>query len=176
MKIAICSDIHDQVRHLKIALNFLETKVDALVVAGDLCSPFMIGLLGENFSKPVHIVFGNNDGDLFRMTGQAQKFSQIHLHGEFMEQEFAAKKWAMNHYPEIARPMAASGLYDVIVYGHNHQYHITEADETLLINPGTLMGYNPVQDQEIAPTFVIYDSEAQEILSFQIQGSEVTEF
>jgi len=67
MKLCILSDIHDELAQLSKALEVAES-CDAMLCCGDLCSPFVVHHLGKGFKKPMHVVFGNNDGDLFRMT------------------------------------------------------------------------------------------------------------
>ena len=78
MQLAIISDIHDRRDHLAVILSQV-TDADALICCGDLCSPFTVVQLGEGFTKPIHVVFGNNDGDLFRITQQASRFSHMTL-------------------------------------------------------------------------------------------------
>ena len=73
MKIAVLSDVHDHVWNLQAALASLDD-TEALLYCGDLCSPFVVGLLAEGFqNRPIEIVFGNNDGDLFRIAQNAAK-------------------------------------------------------------------------------------------------------
>jgi uncharacterized protein len=155
MRIAVLSDIHDNIWKLDEALKRLEG-THALICCGDLCSPFIVPQLAQGFKKPIHIVFGNNDGDLFRITQEAMKFDHVTLHGAFAELEFAAKRVAVNHYPEIARALAASGKYDVVCFGHNHEFEIAREGKTLLINPGEIMG------RFGRSTLVVYDSEKHE--------------
>ncbi|MDQ4074952.1 MAG: metallophosphatase family protein [Chloroflexota bacterium] len=138
MRIGILSDIHDHVWNLQAALHWMngaqgEQGVEALICCGDLCSPFIVGLLAEGLpERPIHIVFGNNDGDLFRISANAAKHEQVHLHGELFEAELDGKRVAANHYPTIALPLAHSAHYDVVCFGHNHQYEITRRGPTLL--------------------------------------------
>ena len=70
MKIAVISDIHDHVVNLQNAIGLFK-EVDSVLCCGDLCSPFVLNLLAEGFTKDIHIVFGNNDGDTFRITKNA---------------------------------------------------------------------------------------------------------
>lgn len=139
MKIAILSDIHDQVSQLKKALKLLK-EADVLLCCGDLCSPFIIKALGEGFSKPIHVVFGNNDGDLFRITQNSQAYPQIELHGELAQLEFEGVRFGMQHFDNIARLIAASGKFDVMCFGHNHQFEISKSGSCQLINPGEIYG------------------------------------
>jgi len=58
------------------------------------------------------------------------------------EIELDGLKIAMNHYPKIARGLAASGRYDLVCYGHDHTAYEEWLGETLLLNPGEIMGLN----------------------------------
>lgn len=159
MQIAVLSDIHDNLWNLAAALQFLEGRAAVLLCCGDLCSPFVIDQL-ERFRGDVHIVFGNNDADLFRITAKAAKLPQMHLHGELFEGTFENRHFAMNHYDTIARPLAASARYDVVCFGHNHELETARLGQTLLINPGPIMGakFTGGRWQDTEPTFAIYDT------------------
>ena len=174
MRIAILSDIHDNVWKLTPALKFLRKQnTDALIFCGDLCSPFVVGLLRDEkngFPGPIHIVFGNNDADLYRITLLAVP-DRLTFHGElaelvvedeqlkrFSETSARGKRIGVNHFNYLARPMAASGRYDVVFYGHNHRYRHERFGEIDVINPGAIMGYDPAVKDTIPATFVIYDT------------------
>ena len=60
MKIAILSDIHDNIVALRAALERARG-AETVLCCGDLCSPFVVPELGNGFSGPVHVVFGNNE-------------------------------------------------------------------------------------------------------------------
>ncbi len=157
MKLAIVSDIHDNVWKLASALPRMQP-ADALICCGDLCSPFIVGLLASGFTQgAIHIVFGNNDGDLYRITQNAAKHAHVHLHGVFYDDTLDGKRIAVNHYPDIARATAASGMYDLVCYGHDHLFALDRLGTTQIINPGTLMGYEPVGKQDVPATFVLLD-------------------
>ncbi len=160
MLIAILSDIHDNVWKLQAALQQM-SQAEALLCCGDLCSPFIVGLLADGFPQgPIHIVFGNNDADLFRITQNAGRYAgRVILHGALAELTLGGKRIALNHYPEIARGLAASGQYDVVCFGHNHQYEVTRYGNCLAINPGPIMGYEPGSRQDVTASFVLYDTE-----------------
>ncbi|MCH8524472.1 MAG: YfcE family phosphodiesterase [Balneolales bacterium] len=154
MLIGILSDTHDHKVNTKIALSMLRNlKAEAILHAGDYCAPFMIPI----FEKwELHGVFGNNDGDHFRIT---QKFTEIggHLHGEFMDKLFGTKRIAMYHGTQsgIIESLIRSRLYDVVITGHTHEAvnkvwtHPELANpedgdvykaKTLHVNPGTVNG------------------------------------
>ncbi|HOA24728.1 MAG: metallophosphoesterase [Aggregatilineales bacterium] len=139
MQIAICSDIHDNIWKLETALQMMRD-VEALIFCGDFCAPFTLTQLAEGINGPVHAVLGNNDGDPRLLLAMAQKAGNATLHGQFAELELGGRRIAVNHYPEIARGLAASGQYDVVCYGHDHTLHEERVGETLLVNPGEIMG------------------------------------
>jgi putative phosphoesterase len=142
MKIAVLSDSHDNIWKLDEAMPHLR-QADAVVHCGDLCSPFMIKRLGEGVeSRPVHFVWGNNDGDQYTISGVARDYDHILLHGDLATLDLNGIKVAVNHYPEIAHGLAASGEFDIVCYGHDHTQHQEMIGDCLLLNPGELMGLN----------------------------------
>ena len=165
MQLTILSDIHDHVWNLQKALATRAVQeTDALLCCGDLCAPFIIRLLGQGYpDRPVHIVLGNNDGDVAGIIRVAHDFPHIHIHGEYFRGEFDGKTLAMNHYPDKARLLAETQAYDVVCYGHNHEISTKErAGNTLLINPGTLMGYHGGKLTKAPVSFVVLDTDEPE--------------
>lgn len=165
MKLTILSDIHDNVWNLQKVLDSPEVqKTDALLCCGDLCAPFIIKLMGQGYAKPIHIVLGNNDGDVASFIRAAASFPNIRLHGEYFRGEFGGKTIAMNHYPDKGRLLAESGQYDIVCYGHDHQLNRGEkVGSTLLINPGAVMGYNGAKLEDITATYIILDTETLKV-------------
>lgn len=140
MKLAILSDTHDNIWKLDAALQRMG-EAEALIHCGDLCSPFMIKRLGEAAGKrPVHVVWGNNDGDVRLICRIASEYPDIELHGALAELTFDGLRVAVNHYPEIAGPLAASGSFGLVCYGHDHHAHESRVGNCTLLNPGELMG------------------------------------
>jgi putative phosphoesterase len=155
--IAILSDVHDNIWKLKELLDDIQKRgAGALIFCGDLCAPFTLKQIGENFAGPVHVVLGNNDGDILLLSRIARGLDNVTLHGPFAYLEIEGRKIAVNHYPQIAHDQALSGQYDLVCYGHDHTAAIEHKDGTLLVNPGEVMGrfgessyalYDPATDQ-----------------------------
>ncbi len=140
MRIAVISDTHDNIWSLSQALPHLAS-ADAVIHCGDLCSPFVVKQIGEAIrDAPIHIVWGNNDGDAFMLSKVGAQFENIHFHGQLAELEMDSLKVAVNHYPEIARGLAQSGRFGLVCYGHDHTAHEEWVDDCLLLNPGEVMG------------------------------------
>ena len=169
MKIAIVSDIHDHVWNLAAALPDI-AQADAVLCCGDLCSPFVLAQLAGGISAPLHLVFGNNDGDTFRLTQVAADHSHVHLHGEFFHGDVGGIRIAMTHYPAVARGLDPGGL-DLIAYGHDHTYAVGIREGAWVVNPGTLMGYAPGEGRDVTPTFLVYDSASNEMHRGEVHGN-----
>lgn len=167
MQIAILSDIHDHIWTLREALRKIASQAEMLICCGDLCAPFIMRELIQGFPHKIHVVFGNNDADLFRITSIAEKEGErVKLHGELGRIQCDGRAIAMNHYDNIATDLAASGNYDLVCFGHNHRWEITEIPNpkrnvpTLKVNPGTLMGtaFQGNMAVKVDPSYLMYNS------------------
>jgi hypothetical protein len=157
-KIAVISDSHDHVQTLELALKLAnEAGVQALLHCGDLCAPFMLNLMAERFGGPIHVVFGNNDGDGRLLQTVAARHAHITLHGIYAELGIGGRQIAMIHYPEPARRIAQSGAFNLVCYGHDHSKHLEQIGQTWLLNPGELMGL------KAEPTWALYDVEGNTV-------------
>ena len=77
MKIGIISDSHDNIWKLEKALETLQS-TDVVLHCGDLIAPFIIKRLKAGLGdRPVHVVWGNNDGDKRLLTQFAQEAGTI---------------------------------------------------------------------------------------------------
>jgi putative phosphoesterase len=139
MQLTVISDTHDNIWKLDEALPTLRS-ADAVIHCGDLCSPFMIHRLGRGVERPVHIVWGNNEGDRVTISRAVEEYPHLTLHGDLAELELGGLRVAVNHYPQIASRLAGTGEFDLVCYGHDHSAHEEWIGECLLLNPGELMG------------------------------------
>jgi len=169
MRIGILSDSHDHVWNLRAALAALRGEAEVLVHCGDLCSPFIVPILAE-FPGPVHAVFGNNDADRYRLQLQAAKTGNVKLHGESFFHELGGKRFAVHHFDDVGRRLAASGEFDVVCYGHDHRHEIERVGRCLRIDPGAILGYRPSGAKDVDPTFVVLDTETDVAATWRIVG------
>lgn len=156
MRVAVLSDIHDNIWKLEELLGGLKD-VEALIFCGDFCAPFSLQMLAEGFSGPVHVVFGNNDGDKLLLAKVALEAGNVNLHGEFAELTLGDRKIAVTHYPNIGESVVASGRYDLVCHGHSHRYQVEKVGRALRVNPGEVMGRFGVS------TYALYDTETGRI-------------
>lgn len=178
MRIALISDIHDRVDHLAAALGALTDpdgtagRCDALLCLGDLCSPFVLAQLAEGFAGPVHLVFGNNDADTFRMTRLASGHDHLTLHGEFAVVELAGRRIGLTHFPAVAEACDPRA-FDLIAYGHDHTFAIGRAGversegDAWRVNPGPLMGWSPSVG-EVPASFAVWDTDRDTVDGFRL--------
>ncbi len=164
MRIAVLSDIHDHIWNLEKALQRIgQIGAEALICCGDFCAPFSLKQIADGFPGPIHVVFGNNDGDPLLLSRVAGQYGErVLLHGLYAELELGGRQIAAIHYPEPARRIAQAGVFDLVLYGHDHQRHLEQIGRTLLANPGEVMG------RWGKPSFGVYDTETGEFTQVEI--------
>jgi putative phosphoesterase len=165
VKIAVLSDIHDHLHNLR-AFEPVIKEADALIFCGDFCAPFSLATLAELFKGPIHAVFGNNDGDQWLLSKVALRFENVRLEGPFARLELGGKAIFVVHYPEIAEDVAASGRYALVCYGHNHRAAVVKIGQTLLLNPGEVMGRFGIS------SIALYDTEANEAVFYSLKDGK----
>jgi putative phosphoesterase len=146
MKVCILSDSHDHIPLLDAAVADAKAAgAEAVLHAGDLVAPSTLHCL-EKHGLPVHVIHGNNTGDLYALTRLSHKpDGVVRYHGMDAGIELAGKRIFIVHYPHYAHAMAATGDWDMVCCGHSHKvelHHIAniKGGETMIINPGTIGG------------------------------------
>ncbi len=146
MKICILSDSHDHIPLLDAAVaEAVAEGARAVLHCGDVVAPSTLECL-EKHGLPVHVIHGNNTGDLYTLGRLATRPDNgIHYHGMDAGIELGGRRIFMVHYPHYARAMAATGDWDLVCCGHSHKVKMEQipnikGGDTLLINPGTVGG------------------------------------
>lgn len=141
MKIGLLSDTHDNVPEIAAAAAKLkEAGVAQVLHAGDFIAPFALKPLAD-IGAPVTAVFGNNDGERLGLAKMAASLG-FTIEAKFAFREFDGLRVAMHHEPEPVEALAASGLYDLVVYGHTHQLDLRQvAGGAWIVNPGEVGGW-----------------------------------
>lgn len=146
MKICIVSDSHDNRHLLEAAVREAQAAgARAVLHCGDVVAPGTLEVL-RPFGLPVHVIHGNNSGDLYMMARIASApASRVHYHGQDAGIELAGRRIFLVHYPHYAAAMAATGDWDLVCCGHDHKADIRFIDNmagerTMLVNPGTVGG------------------------------------
>ena len=156
VKIGIISDSHDQMDNIRKAVEiFKEKKVDFVFHLGDCINP----VAAKSFlGLKIKGVFGNNDGDKFRLV-KAYEEIDGELLGDFGELECAGLRFALYHGAdqEIKDALVKCGKYDVVFSGHTHIIENKKVGNTLCINPGTAHGFGG------RATIAIFDTYAKKL-------------
>jgi len=167
MKITVLSDIHENFHNLILALQKIEEKkVEYIICLGDLMNSGIAKILAAQ-EVPSFLVWGNNDGEKVEIMNAAHREGSnltVSLNTyDFLE--LGGKKIFISHYDNLAVPMAKSGLYDAVFYGHNHLKKNEKINNVHVVNPGELCA----QKTGIS-SFAIYDTDANEIEMIELEG------
>ncbi len=162
MKICIVSDSHDNRFLLAAAVKDGKLKgAEAVLHCGDIVAPTTLRILNP-IGLPVHVIHGNNTGDLYNMAQLSHDTSNaIHYHGQDAGIELFKRRIFIVHYPHYARAMGTTGDWDIVCCGHDHQAEISQIEnikssKTWFINPGTVGGVGA------EPTYILGDLNAME--------------
>ena len=146
MKICILSDSHDNRRLLGTAVEHAKAQgAEAVLHCGDVVAPTTLRVL-QKYALPVHVIHGNNSGDLYMMARIASKPSSVvKFYGQDAGIQLAGKRIFLVHYPHYAQALATTGDWDIVCCGHDHCAAVTrvtniKGGESLVVNPGTVGG------------------------------------
>ena len=147
MRIGVISDTHDRLPMIDAAVKrFNAAGVDTVLHAGDLVSPIVAETL-SHLSCPLIAVFGNNDGDRVYLTERFIDLGIGRFFGEYHTLTLGGRKIVLMHQPRSIDELAASGRFDLIVYGHTHRIDVRPAPVengaggTAILNPGEACGW-----------------------------------
>ncbi len=168
MKVAILSDAHDNAHNLILALSKSRALgAQRILFLGDFMHGGIAKILAAN-PLPVNAIRGNNDGSLVEMTKTAHKpGSNLALSSnEHLILTIENRRIFLTHYPDIAHPVAKSGEFEAVFYGHDHKKYQEMIGNCLLLNPGEISAHKT----GIA-TFAIWDTESNTAQIVEIEGS-----
>lgn len=154
MKIAVISDIHDNLVNLEKCLNFCKKeKIKNLICCGDVANSDTLKFLSENFKGNIYLVRGNME---IYEEEEIEKYKNIKYLGRFGRFELAGKIIGVCHEPWFIKKVLEQGDCDIIFYGHTHKPFEYIRGKTKIINSGTLGGVFT------KATFAVYNTESEE--------------
>ncbi|HDJ26706.1 MAG TPA: metallophosphoesterase [Aciduliprofundum sp.] len=146
MRVAVVSDTHDNLVNVRKVVEVVKERDPELIVhLGDIISPFTLQELMKA-GKRVIALYGNNDGERLKLREVAEKGgSEIHEPPLILElgkrRILAIHGWGPpTRTRALVRSLALSGDYDVVLYGHTHQWHLEKIGKTTVLNPGSAYG------------------------------------
>lgn len=172
MKVCIVSDSHDHIPLLDAAVAEARSLgAEAVLHCGDVVAPSTLQCL-EKHRLPVHVIHGNNTGDLYTLGRLANRPDNvIHYHGMDAGIELGDRRIFLVHYPHYARAMAMTGDWDLVCCGHSHRAKLdripsVKGTTTVLVNPGTVGGVG-----DAPATYVMGDLASMEFDVLEIPKS-----
>lgn len=161
MKIAILGDSHDHYTNLEKAVTAAnEQQCELMLHTGDLGAPKNSIDILQQFTGQIKMILGNNDHEIVGIMRHSFALDNFELikssrGGDSYEAVVDDVRIFMHHYPRIAELAAESGEFDLCIHGHSHRYREETVGNTLLLNPGSIIG-------EKEPTsMVIYDTDSR---------------
>ena len=146
MKVCIVSDSHDHRPLLAAAVGAAkQAGAETVLHCGDVVAPSTLSAITP-LGLPIHVIHGNNVGDMFMMARIASKpGNRITFYGQDAGIELAGRRIFLVHYPHYAKAMATTGDWDLVCCGHDHEARIESVrnlsgGRTWLVNPGTVGG------------------------------------
>ncbi len=159
MRIGIISDSHDHHENVRAAVALLQKHaVETVLHGGDIVSPFTAKAFSDVGAKFI-AVYGNNDGEKLFLRSTIDGFGG-EIHPYCYKGTLGGKRVFMTHTQHDIEEVAASGMHDIVVYGHTHKQDIRRVGRTLVINPGestdwiTGQGHLVILDTETMETTV----------------------
>lgn len=149
---------------------FLQTdkkyEIDRILCLGDLINPAIANILAKSHI-PVHMVWGNNDGDKASIISKAmQSRSNLTIGIDTYDVvEIDKRRIFMTHYPILVKHIAKSGNFDAVFYGHDHKKSLEYLNNTLIMNPGEISSHKTGLS-----TYGIYDTKTNKAEIIEVKG------
>jgi len=116
---------------------FNDKKVDLVIHAGDLVSPFTAREI-KKLNCPYKIILGNNDGEILGL----YRVYEGNIFQPPYQLKINDKKVLVLHDPILMNTLKQIKSFDLIIYGHDHLASITESPAgQLIVNPGECGGW-----------------------------------
>jgi len=138
MKIAIISDLHDNLVNLEKFLGWVgKNEIDSIICCGDITNAETLAALAGGFAGKIFLARGNME---VYPEDEVEKFGKINFLGRFGRIELGGFKIGICHEPFSVGKILGDGDCDLIFCGHTHKPLIEEKFDVKIVNPGTLGG------------------------------------
>ncbi len=156
MKIAIISDIHDNLANLDLFFKMIKNEgIEKIICCGDITNSKTLSVLTKKFNQEILLVYGNIE--LYNEE-EIKKYSQINYLGRWGDIQLGNFKVGICHEPGFIRSLLQKNSeLNFIFYGHTHKPWLSMKNKATLINPGTLGGVFQ------KPSFAVWDDESGKI-------------
>ncbi len=139
MKLAIISDIHDNLANLNIFFEMIsQENIEKIICCGDLSNNETLKVLSKKFHKEIFLVYGNAE---IYTEEEVNNYSNITYLGKLGIISVDNINIGVCHEPMfIKKLLQKQDNLQYIFYGHTHKPWTSVRQSAKLINPGTLGG------------------------------------
>jgi uncharacterized protein len=139
MKIAIGSDLHDNLFNLNIFLKILkEEKIKKIIFCGDLTNKETLKDISKNFEGEIIMIRGNADIYPEKEVNNYQNIKHLGRYGFYTSNNFEI---GICHEPKFIKTLfQEKNNLDYVFYGHTHKPWKYQKNKAKIINPGALEG------------------------------------
>jgi len=138
MRIAIISDIHDNLVNLKKCLAWCrKEEIKTILCCGDVTNSETLAYLSDNFSGIIYLIRGNME---IYDEAEVKNYKNIKYLGRYGRVELADKKIGICHEPAFIDKVLGLEECGLVFYGHTHQPWTEAISNVKIYNPGTLGG------------------------------------
>ena len=151
MKIAIISDIHDNLVNLEIFFQTIKKEnISKIICLGDITNSETLKKLAKNFSSEIFLIYGNAE---IYSEAELENYKNINYLGRLKIIEIDGLKIGLCHEPGFIRKLLQEDPnLNFIFYGHTHKPWMSIKNKATVANPGTLGGVFQ------RPSFAIFDT------------------
>lgn len=157
MKIAIISDIHNNLKNLQKTLNYCkENSIQQIICCGDIDNLDSLKFLSNNFSNKIFLVKGNAET---YTEEEIEKIENIDYRGLVGEIEIENIKIIFSHKIEDLNSAIKKSEkeFDFAFFGHSHKPWLEKQGKTIISNPGNIANIY------YQPTFSVLDTNSRNL-------------
>jgi len=137
-KIAILSDIHDNLTNLRKCLFWCKkNNIQIIFCCGDVTNSETLKFLSDNFLGDIHLIKGNAD---IYDDEKINNFDNIKYYGRIANIKIDNINFGLCHEPFFIKKLSSIIKKGIIFYGHTHKPWEENKNNLKMVNPGTLSG------------------------------------
>lgn len=139
MKIAIISDIHDNIANLETFFQTIKKEeISKIICLGDITNSETLKKLAKNFSSEIFLIYGNAE---IYSEAELKNYKNINYLERLKVIKIDGLKIGLCHEPGFIRKLfQEEPNLDFVFYGHTHKPWISIKNKATMANPGTLGG------------------------------------
>lgn len=166
MKLIVLGDLHDNLRHFNSSIKKINNlRPDIIAFVGDFDMPFTMRAFTQ-LKAPIKAVLGNGDPDIQKFQYQLQNLEvlkglNLDISPRFQDFTLENRRIGIFHGDDsnLVNFIIETEKLDVLCIGHTHIPEIISKKKTIIINPGSFVGW--MLERGNMPIHIgVYDTES----------------